>query len=82
MSVSRKRALTRTATLLLRIEEHVRKMQSEPFSIAYNHWRGEAERWCNQVETLSRHLGRKTETEVMNRVTQWRQAIAATETDE
>jgi len=76
MGISRQTALTRIGTLSFRIQQHLEKMRSDPFSTAYNHWRGEAEQWCLQVERLARHCGRKSQMEVMNRVAQWKQSMA------
>ena len=75
MGISRKVALTRIAGLSLRIAEHVEKIRSDPGSVAYNHWRAEADQLCAEVEELARHVGRKTQAEVLAHVTQWKQAL-------
>ena len=75
MGISRKQALARIDGLSAQIEAHLRKMRSNPFALDYNHWRSEVNAWLAQIEALARHVGRRSETEVLNRVAQWKQAI-------
>ena len=77
MSIPRKRALLRIAGLSERIVEHVRKVQTQPLAASYNHWRFEALEWCEQVEALARHVGERTQSEVLPHVEDWKQALIA-----
>ena len=77
MGIARKTAITRIATLTERIEEHLKKIASNPSSIEYNHWLVESVEWCQQIEAVARHVGKRTQREVMNRVAQWKETLAS-----
>jgi hypothetical protein len=74
MGISRKDALEDIRSLIPRIEEHLRKLRDEPFADAYNHWRDELRGWIAKIERQSRHVGRRTQSEVLRHVAQWKQA--------
>ncbi|MDB5331024.1 MAG: hypothetical protein JWP03_2175 [Phycisphaerales bacterium] len=74
MGISRAHAQRRIAALAAIIEWHLEKMRSSPFSLDYNHWRTEVRGWIIQVEALAQHTGRRTETETLHRVAQWKKA--------
>jgi hypothetical protein len=72
MAISRAHALGRIAGLTPRIEDHLAKIRDQPGSIDYNHWCGETWAMVNEVQRLTRHVGRRTAAEVLNRVAQWK----------
>lgn len=76
MGIARARALKRIAGLTQQITEHLAKMNTEPESRHYNHWRAEASTMVTEVERLARHVGRRSGAEVLNRVAQWKSSLA------
>jgi hypothetical protein len=74
MSTSRKRALVIIGGLTAQIDAHLEKMRALPFSLDYNHWRAEVQTWIRQVERLAEHVGRRSRSEVLHHVEQWKQA--------
>jgi hypothetical protein len=75
VGISRRTALNRIAGLSACVEGHLAKMRTEPLSIDYNHWQREVREWIAQIELAARHVGRRTQSEVMIRVSQWKQDL-------
>jgi hypothetical protein len=74
MGISRRDALDDIESLTPRIHEHREKLRANPLADAYNHWLGELRGWIRIVQRRSRHVGKKTQAEVLKDVSQWKQA--------
>lgn len=60
MGIGRKRALERLNSLAEVVEEHLQKIESQPKSDSVPHYRSEVRAWLGTMNSMIRHVGKKT----------------------
>jgi hypothetical protein len=75
MAISRQDALKRLNGLAAQVQEHLKYLAEEPESVAFFHWKNEAENWLNQMEAVLPHVGKKTGAHWAEQIARWRHEL-------